>query len=325
MFKLAVIGTNWISQQFVEAAIQTKQFCLKAVYSRDIEKARLFGTPYDADTYYDSLEALGQDADIDAVYIASPNSLHAPQAIQMLKAGKHVICEKPMASNYALAQKMFACAEENNVVLFEAFMSPYTPNFQVLKESLPSIAPLRHATISYCQYSSRYQKYLNGENPNTFNPAFSNGSIMDIGYYCVGSAIELFGEPNSVQASAHVLPSGVDGCGSVTLAYDGFNVNLLHSKVSDSLIPSEFQGEQGSVLVDMIATGRGVERILRGEEKETLTLPQTENHMFYEAEAFAKQLKLGVIDEQMKQRSLTVAKVLTEVRKQTGVVFPADQ
>lgn len=325
MFKLAVIGTNWISQQFVEAAIQTKQFCLKAVYSRDIEKARLFGTPYDADTYYDSLEALGQDADIDAVYIASPNSLHAPQAIQMLKAGKHVICEKPMASNYALAQQMFTCAEENNVVLFEAFMSPYTPNFQVLKESLPSIAPLRHATISYCQYSSRYQKYLDGENPNTFNPAFSNGSIMDIGYYCVGSAIELFGEPNSVQASAHVLPSGVDGCGSVTLAYDGFNVNLLHSKVSDSLIPSEFQGEQGSVLVDMIATGRGVERILRGEEKETLTLPQTENHMFYEAEAFAKQLKLGVIDEQMKQRSLTVAKVLTEVRKQTGVVFPADQ
>ncbi|ELB2004292.1 TPA: Gfo/Idh/MocA family protein [Vibrio parahaemolyticus] len=325
MFKLAVIGTNWISQQFVEAAIQTKQFCLKAVYSRDIEKARLFGTPYDADTYYDSLETLGQDADIDAVYIASPNSLHAPQAIQMLKAGKHVICEKPMASNYALAQQMLACAEENNVVLFEAFMSPYTPNFQVLKESLPSIAPLRHATISYCQYSSRYQKYLNGENPNTFNPAFSNGSIMDIGYYCVGSAIELFGEPNSVQASAHVLPSGVDGCGSVTLAYDGFNVNLLHSKVSDSLIPSEFQGEQGSVLVDMIATGRGVERILRGEEKEALTLPQTENHMFYEAEAFAKQLKLGVIDEQMKQRSLTVAKVLTEVRKQTGVVFPADQ
>ncbi|ELB7605285.1 Gfo/Idh/MocA family protein [Vibrio parahaemolyticus] len=325
MFKLAVIGTNWISQQFVEAAIQTKQFCLKAVYSRDIEKARLFGTPYDADTYYDSLETLGQDADIDAVYVASPNSLHAPQAIQMLKAGKHVICEKPMASNYALAQQMFVCAEENNVVLFEAFMSPYTPNFQVLKESLPSIAPLRHATISYCQYSSRYQKYLNGENPNTFNPAFSNGSIMDIGYYCVGSAIELFGEPNSVQASAHVLPSGVDGCGSVTLAYDGFNVNLLHSKVSDSLIPSEFQGEQGSVLVDMIATGRGVERILRGEEKETLTLPQTENHMFYEAEAFAKQLKLGVIDEQMKQRSLTVAKVLTEVRKQTGVVFPADQ
>ena len=256
MFNLAIIGTNWISQQFVEAAIQTGEFSLKAVYSREFDKARSFGTPYHAETFYDSLDALGKDPDIDAVYIASPNSLHAPQAIQMLSAGKHVICEKPMASNYALAQEMFKCAEENNVVLFEAFMSPYTPNFAVLKQSLPTISPLRHATISYCQYSSRYQKYLNGENPNTFNPEFSNGSIMDIGYYCLGAAIELFGEPNQVQASAVVLPSGVDGCGSVTLAYDDFNVNLLHSKVSDSLIPSEFQGEQGSVLVDMISTGR---------------------------------------------------------------------
>ena len=325
MFNLAIIGTNWISQQFVEAAIQTGEFRLKAVYSRELDKARSFGAPYHAETFYDSLDALGNDPDIDAVYIASPNSLHAPQALQMLKAGKHVICEKPMASNYALAQEMFKCAEENEVVLFEAFMSPYTPNFTVLKESLPTIAPLRHATISYCQYSSRYQKYLNGENPNTFNPDFSNGSIMDIGYYCLGAAIELFGEPNQVQASAFVLPSGLDGCGSVTLAYDDFNVNLLHSKVSDSLIPSEFQGEQGSVLVDMISTGRGVERILRGKEKEVLTLPQTENHMFYEAKAFAEQLKLGVIDESTKQRSLTVAKVLTEVRRQTGVVFPADK
>ncbi|MCF7480807.1 Gfo/Idh/MocA family oxidoreductase [Vibrio sp. J1-1] len=325
MFNLAIIGTNWISQQFVEAAIQTGEFSLKAVYSREFDKARSFGAPYHAETFYDSLDALGKDPDIDAVYIASPNSLHAPQAMQMLSAGKHVICEKPMASNYALAQEMFKCAEENEVVLFEAFMSPYTPNFAVLKQSLPSIAPLRHATISYCQYSSRYQKYLNGENPNTFNPGFSNGSIMDIGYYCLGAAIELFGEPNQVQASAFVLPSGVDGCGSVTLAYDDFNVNLLHSKVSDSLIPSEFQGEQGSVLVDMISTGRGVERTLRGKEKEVLTLPQTENHMFYEAKAFAEQLKLGVIDESTKQRSLTVAKVLTEVRRQTGVVFPADK
>ncbi|ABU73249.1 Gfo/Idh/MocA family protein [Vibrio campbellii] len=325
MFKLAVIGTNWISQQFVEAAIQTKEFYLHAVYSRDVEKAREFGSPYNVEAYYDNLDALGADESVDAVYIASPNSFHAPQAVQMLKAGKHVICEKPMASNYSLAQAMFKTAEENNVVLFEAFMSPYTPNFQVLKDSLPTIAPLCHATISYCQYSARYQKYLNGENPNTFNPDFSNGSIMDIGYYCVGSAVELFGEPNSVQASAHILSSGVDGCGSVTLAYDCFNVNLLHSKVSDSLIPSEFQGEQGSLLVDMIATGRGVERILRGEDKEVLTLPQEENHMYYEVQAFAKQLKLGSIAPQMKQRSLTVAKVLTEVRRQTGVVFPADK
>ncbi|WP_423840948.1 Gfo/Idh/MocA family oxidoreductase [Vibrio mytili] len=324
MYKLAVIGTNWISDQFVSAAIQTGQFCLKAVYSRDLEKARAFGISYNAEAFYDRLESLANDPEVDAVYIASPNSLHAPQAMQMLTAGKHVICEKPLASNYPLAQQMFECAEENNVVLFEAFMTPYTPNFSVLKSSLERISPLRHATISYCQYSSRYQKYLNGENPNTFNPDFSNGSIMDIGYYCVGAAIELFGEPHQVKASAYLLSSGVDGCGSVTLTYNGFNVNLLHSKVSDSLIPSEFQGEQGSVLVDMISIGRSVERVLRGQEKETLTQPQVENPMFYEAQAFAQQIKLGVMEKDAKQRSLLIAKVLTEIRKQTGVIFPED-
>ncbi|MDF2155342.1 Gfo/Idh/MocA family oxidoreductase [Vibrio sp. CAU 1672] len=324
MYKLAVIGTNWISRQFVEAALQTERFALHAVYSRDIDKAREFGQSFSAAVYYDDLDRLASDHDVDAVYIASPNSLHAPQAMRMMQAGKHVICEKPMASNYTLAQQMFECAEQNQVVLFEAFMSPYTPNFGVLKQTLPAIAPLRHATISYCQYSSRYQKYLDGEMPNTFNPEFSNGSVMDIGYYCVGAAVELFGEPKTIQASACLLASGVDGCGSVTLTYDGFNVNLLHSKISDSLIPSEFQGERGSVLVDMISTGKSIERVMRGQQAESLTLPQVENHMFYEARTFADQIETGSICQVTKQRSLTVAKILTEIRHQTGVVFPAD-
>ncbi|WP_133151854.1 Gfo/Idh/MocA family protein, partial [Vibrio splendidus] len=116
---------------------------------------------------------------VDAVYIASPNSLHAPQAIQMMTAGKHVIVEKPIASNFALAEQMYQVAEEQSVILFEAYMSSYLPNFDIVRQSIPKLGKLRKANINYCQYSSRFQKYLDGENPNTFNPAFSNGSIMD--------------------------------------------------------------------------------------------------------------------------------------------------
>lgn len=70
------------------------------------------------------------------------------------------------------------------MVLFEAFKTASLPNFLLLKETLAKVGKLRKAFINYCQYSSRYQRYLDGENPNTFNPAFSNGSIMDIGFYC---------------------------------------------------------------------------------------------------------------------------------------------
>ncbi|MGR5542387.1 Gfo/Idh/MocA family protein, partial [Vibrio campbellii] len=97
---------------------------------------------------------------------ASPNSLHGPQAIQMMQAGKHVIVEKPMASNVALATRMFEIAQQHNVVLFEAFMSPHTPNFKVARQAMQDIGRIRLAHIRYCQYSSRYQKYLNGEQPN---------------------------------------------------------------------------------------------------------------------------------------------------------------
>ncbi len=100
MIKLAVVGTNWITDQFVEAALATEQFSLKAVYSRDIQRAQEFGLKYHATHYYDKLEQLADDTEIDAVYIASPNALHAPQAITLMQSDKHVICEKPLGSNY---------------------------------------------------------------------------------------------------------------------------------------------------------------------------------------------------------------------------------
>lgn len=147
-------------------------------------------------------------------------------------------------------------ARENNVVLFEAFKTASLPNFLLLKQSFDKIGKLRKAFINYCQYSSRYQRYLDGENPNTFNPAFSNGSIMDIGFYCLASAVALWGEPRAVHASASLLESGVDGQGTVVLSYGDFDVTLHHSKVSDSAIPSEIRGEAGALVIEKSPNAR---------------------------------------------------------------------
>ncbi|GAK82629.1 possible oxidoreductase [Vibrio ponticus] len=260
MIRLAVIGTNWITDQFIEAALASGQYQLSAIYSRSLESAKAFAAKYanlsPLPVLFDDLAALATCADVDVVYIASPNSFHAPQAMQIMKAGKHVICEKPLAANETLAKEMFAVAEQNGVILYEAFMSMHTPNFKVLQSKLAEIGPITKAFISYCQYSSRYPKYLAGENPNTFNPNFANGSIMDIGFYCLSSAVELFGEPVSVVGQAQLLDSGVDGSGSVMLKYDGFEVVLQHSKTSDSKLPSEIQGEEGVLHVEMISIGK---------------------------------------------------------------------
>lgn len=325
MIRFAVVGTNWITQRFIDAAHESGKMKLTAIYSRTLESAKKLGEDYPVEHYFDSLEAMAASDLIDAVYIASPNSLHAPQSLLFLSHKKHVICEKPLASNLQEAESLIACAKENNVVLFEAFKTAYLPNFLHMKGALNRIGKLRKAILNYCQYSSRYPRYLAGENPNTFNPAFSNGSIMDIGYYCLASAISLFGEPESVTATATLLDSGVDGQGTVILSYaDNFEVVINHSKISDSLLPSEIQGEDGTLQMEKLSECQTLSLTPRGSQKLDLTQPQHINTMLYEAETFAILVDSQFVAHPGLEVSRITAKVLTEIRRQTGVVFPAD-
>ncbi|WP_447889225.1 Gfo/Idh/MocA family protein [Serratia fonticola] len=324
MIRFAVVGTNWITERFIDAAHESGKMRLTAIYSRRLEQAQAFGANYPVEHFFDSLEALAQSDVIDAVYIASPNALHCQQSLLFLSHKKHVICEKPLASNLREVEQLVACAREHQVVLFEAFKSAHLPNFLILQQALPKIGKLRKAFINYCQYSSRYPRYLAGENPNTFNPHFSNGSIMDIGYYCVASTVALFGAPQSVLASATLLDTGVDAHGSVCLNYGDFDVVISHSKVSNSDIPSEIQGEEGTLVIEKISEAQGVVLTPRGENSQVLTQPQHINTMLYEAQVFAELVEKRQVEHEGLENSLIVASLLTEIRRQTGVVFPAD-
>lgn len=324
MIRFAVIGTNWITHQFVDAAHETGKYKLTAVYSRSLEQAQSFANDYPVEHLFTSLEAMAQSDDVDAVYIASPNSLHFPQTELFLRHKKHVICEKPLASNLREVEQAISLARENQVVLFEAFKTASLPNFQLLQQTLPKLGQLRKAFINYCQYSSRYQRYLDGENPNTFNPAFSNGSIMDIGFYCLASAVALWGEPKQVQASASLLDSGVDAHGVVVMDYGDFSVTLQHSKVSDSSLPSEIQGEAGALVIEKISECQKLSFVPRGSKAQDLSQPQHINTMLYEAEEFARLVENNEVNHPGLEVSRITAKVQTEIRRQTGVVFPAD-
>ena len=324
MIRFAVIGTNWITKQFVDAAHETGKYKLTAIYSRSLEQAQTFANDYPVEHLFTSLEAMAQSDAIDAVYIASRNSFHFPQTQLFLRHKKHVICEKPLASNLREVEAAIETARENQVVLFEAFKTASLPNFLLLQQSLSKVGKVRKALINYCQYSSRYQRYLDGENPNTFNPAFSNGSIMDIGFYCLASAVALWGEPHGVQASASLLESGVDAHGLVVLDYGDFSVTLQHSKVSDSVLPSEIQGEDGSLVIEKISECQKVTFVPRGGKAQDLTQPQHINTMLYEAEVFARLVETNEVNHPGLAVSRTTAKLQTEIRRQTGVTFPAD-
>lgn len=326
MIRFGVIGTNWITDEFIKGASFTGGFKLNAVYSRTEERAKSFAAKYFVKNIFTDIKEMAESPIIDAVYIASPNSFHAEQSILFLNNKKHVLCEKPLASNSKEVMKMIKSAQDNKVLLMEAMKSTFLPNFIAVKNNLHKIGKIRRIISNFCQYSSRYDGYKQGKQFNIFNPAFSSGSLMDLGVYCVYAVISLFGNPNDIMANCVMLESGVDGQGTICLKYDNMEAVIIHSKITNSAIPSEIQGENGSIVIDRISMPQSVVIHYRDGKTEDISQPQKKENMYYEAKEFINLIKKGKDQSDVNSHnlSLSVMKVLDEARKQTMVIFPAD-
>lgn len=327
MIRVGIIGTNWITEDFIHAARQVEGLTLTAVYSRTEATARQYANKHDIPHTYTDLESFASSSELDAVYIASPNSLHADQAIVLMNHGKHVLCEKPLASNAQEVQRMIAAANRNGVVLLEAMKSTLTPNFQAIQDNLHKIGPVRRYFASYCQYSSRYDEYLKGNILNAFKPEFSNGALMDLGVYCIYPMVVLFGQPDNIQGSSYLLESGVDGQGSILIKYKELDAVIQYSKISDSYASAEIQGEKGTLVFDKISRPDKVEIRYRSGEIEDITRPQVANAMFYEVQEFIRLIRSGTMESSVNSHanSLKAIGIMDETRRQIGLVYPADQ
>lgn len=317
----AIIGTSSISETFLEAAKTVKDFNLKAVYSRSKAKAEEYAKKHGAELSFDSLDEMASRDGIDAVYIASPNSLHASQSIQMMRSGKHVLCEKTIASNLKEFDEMQTVAFENRVVLLEAMRSVFSPGFEAIKNNLPRLGTIRRASFQFCQYSSRYDKFKNGIVENVFNPAFSGGALMDLGVYCVHPLVALFGMPLKVTGSCLKLSNGVDGAGTVLVEYDGMQGELVYSKITASNLPSQIQGEDGTMVIHEIYNPLQVTIYGHGGQIERLDIAGKENNLSYELEEFISLVKEGKHEHPYLQNSRMEMELMDEARRQQGIVF----
>lgn len=324
MIRFGMIGTGKIAEKFWQANRYGKDFELTAVYSRTLERARQFGFQKGQLQYFDDLEAFANSDCIDAVYVASPNCCHYEQVMTLLKAGKHVLCEKPMASNLEQAQEMFAEAEKQNLILLEGLRSIYAPSFQKMIPYMETLGTIRRATLQYCQYSSRYDNYKRGIVENAFKPELSNGALMDIGVYVVSCMIRLFGAPKSIKASGVKLHNGVDGAGTILMEYPDMIGEAIYSKITDSAMPSQIQGEDASMLIQEIENVKDL-RIVRKGVVQSIHFEQSDNILNYETQEFIKMIKTGMGWEKSKEITLETMKVLDEARKQLHIVFPADK
>lgn len=181
--KLATIGTGSIVELAITSLEDVEDVTLIACYSRSMEKAVEFGEKFGFEKAYDNLEYMMEDPDVDTVYIASPNSLHVPQARMALEHGKNVILEKPFAATVQEAKELFDLAESRDLLIFEAITSIHTPNFGLLKDQMNRIGNVKQIIMNFSQYSSRYNAYKEGVVTNVFDPAMQGGALGDINIY----------------------------------------------------------------------------------------------------------------------------------------------
>lgn len=333
--RFGVIGTNFITDWVIAGAKQDERFELVAVCSRTQERANEFAAKYDIPYTFTSLEEMAESPLIDAVYIATPNYLHASQSILCMKHGKHVLCEKPMASNAYEVKQMIAASRQYGVTLMEAMKPTLTPNFRVLREALPKAGVIRRYFASYCQYSSRYDKFKEGIVLNAFKPELSNGAMMDIGVYTVYPMVVLFGRPNKISASGVVLSTGTDGQGAVNFEYEGMNATVLYSKIANSSLPTEIEGEDGNFMLDKINQINRVTwqaRPVASSGKGPLTPVEDiyavtdKDEYYYEVAEFINLVQAGKLESEVNshENSLITIGIIDEVRRQLGVSFLAD-
>ena len=315
--RFGVIGTSAIVDKVLKGGFCDERFEFTAVYSRNQDTGDTFASKYGVQHVFTSLEEMVSSDVIDAVYVASPNSFHAAHSITAMEHKKHVLCEKPFATNSQQVRDMIECAKKSGVTLMEAINPTLTPNFLAAKDAISKIGTVKKYFASYTSFSSRYENYRNGIIENAFKPEFSNGAIMDIGIYTIYPMVVLFGKPISIQSTGTMLESGVDAEGAAIFKYDGFSANVIFSKVCSSSIPTEIQGEDGTVVIDKISLINNVTLVDRVTGKNSDISRETMDCVYYyEIKEFIDLIEQGKQESEVNswKNSLTVMEIISGIR-----------
>ncbi len=242
-----VLGSANIARKAVIPAIRDASANeLIAVASRDVAQAERFAREVGAERAHGGYEALLADPEVEAVYLPLPNALHADWALRALEAGKHVLCEKPLATSPAECRRLYAAADTAGLQLMEAFMYRHHPRTQRVLEFVHGgeLGALRWLQASF--------SFTVSDPANVrLSAALAGGALMDVGCYAVDVARAIAGEePLQAQAHSIMTPSGVDETLIGSLCFPGGVVASIACSLAAVRTESyEVVGSEGSLRV----------------------------------------------------------------------------
>lgn len=333
-----ILGTGNIARIFAKGIADSSTGQLFAVASRNLSDAQKFGEEFDVPVQYGSYEALIADPRVQVVHIALPHVFHAEWAIRSAYAGKHILCEKPLAINYAEAKTIIDAASRNDVFLMEALMYRCHPQTVKLIELLRSKVI---GDIRIIQATFSFQADRNFNNRALSND-FGGGGILDVGCYPVSMARLIAGIALNKEYAEPVEVYGVGHVGSENLIDEWaicclkFPNDILAQVAAGVYLAQEnvvrIFGSEGHIFIPSpwVPGGRepGTTRIIvykRSENKPQEFITETAMGLYsLEADMVANNIKMRQAPVMKLEDSLGNMRALDRWRQSVGVAYPRD-
>ena len=314
-----ILGTGMIAGKFAGDLKHTPQGSLAVSGSRRQDTADAFAAKHGGRGVV-GYDALLNDPEVDAVYNSLPNGLHAEWSIKAMEAGKHVLCEKPMARNTAEAEAMFDAAERTGQLLVEAFMYRTLPSIRKLI-SIVRGGELGQVKLIRSNFSFT-RDVLEGD--ARYEPGQAGGGLMDVGCYCVNLTRAVMGaEPTDTACFAHLHERGVDDYAAGVLR---FGDKTLATFTCGMTVANDWTtyiaGDKGEIAINDPWLGDGTFTLTQDGKIQTIEAKTDTPLYALEAEAFAEAVG-GATPWIPREDTLGNMRVLDQLREQAGVPVPA--
>jgi predicted dehydrogenase len=317
-----ILSTGRIAEALAYAMSHLEDVELVAVGSRNQEAADAFGDKFNIPHRHPTYEALANDPDIDAIYIATPHSHHYDNMHLCLNAGKHVLCEKAFTLNAKQAEACVALAQEKGLFLMEAMWTRFIPATVQARQWISEgvIGKVRRV---YADLSANLAYNPEGR---IYNPALGGGALLDVGVYPVSFSQMLLGEPSVIHAEAFIGETGVDEYEGMLFRYDdaGAVAHLSASVRFQGANEATILGEKGYIRFH--APFHHSQRLtlqLHGQAPQTHDIPSALNGYGYEVEECNRCIRAGKLESEVMplRDTLTVMRLMDTLRERWGIRY----
>jgi len=320
-FRWGIIGTGGIANAFYQDLQYLENHKVSSILSRNIETAKIFASKIPDCKTFDSEKLFLENKGVDAVYIATPNTLHSPQTIAALNNKIPVLCEKPFAMNLQETKNMVIAAKENNTTLLEGMWTRYLPHIKFVKNILKE----NHIGKIHSLYACHGQNLTSINNPRLWTKNLGGGALLDLGIYVVSFAHMVLGTPKTITAKSFFTKKGVDAKTSMIFEYENGAIANLSCTMYDSQ-PNRavISGEKGWIEIDPTFYAPTSVKVVSKNKKDVFFINTYKGHGLREQ---AKELENCIINNAIESKKMThsdsidVMETMDNIRGQIGLRY----